>query len=169
MVVEFVHQLLVDEPEYRKLLPNLAVSLRRRPAGAASYDVFQPPEGLTVPVDCLLAMRGLCGCCGRSCFPFTPSNCFELAKDCYRRCMFDDALALLKHAVKHDRQASYYYLKAMTEMHLGRCQDALSSVREMLAAQADGLNDGLAPTMEGYNGPLRAQIDELAKFVEAHP
>jgi hypothetical protein len=167
MVREFLNQLLLERAEYLKLEPNVDVSLRRRPGAAVTgYDVFQAPEGLTVPVDCLLAMRG-CACPSPNCFAFTPSNCFELAKDCYRRCMFKDALALLKHAVKHDRQASYYYLKAMTELQLGSCQDALASVREMLGAQAEGLTDGLAATMEGYNGPYRAQVDELAKVADA--
>jgi hypothetical protein len=168
MVLDFLHQLLLEEPEYQKLVPNVGVSLRPRPAAAGGYDVFQAPEGLTTPVDSLLAMSGCCGCGSSKCFPFTPSNCFELAKACYRMCMFSDAVALLKHAVKHDRQASYYYLKAMTEMQLGHCQDALASVREMQAAKAAGLDEALAPTMEVYNGPLRAQVDELARFAETH-
>jgi hypothetical protein len=171
MVVEFVNQLLLDPAEYRKLIPNVSVTLRRRPGAAAvaaaTYDVFEPPAGLKTSVECLLAMRGCC-CSSSACFPFTPANCFDLAKDCYRRCMFADALALLNHAVKHDRQASYYYLKAMVEMQLGHCKDAMASVREMLGAQAEGLNDGLAETMEGYNGPLRAQIDELAKVADTN-
>jgi hypothetical protein len=162
LVVEFVHELLAEEPEYRKILPNVGVTLRRR-TEAAGYNVFETPSGLTTPVEQLLALRGACG---PNCFPFTPANSFELAKACYRMCMYSDALALLNHAIRHDRQASYYYLKAMTEMQLGRCQDALASVREMLGAQAEGLSEGLSATQEGYNGPLRAQVDELARFAE---
>jgi hypothetical protein len=165
LALEFVHQLLAEEPEYQKILPNIGVTLRRRTEAAAGYDVFQAPAGLSTPVDQLLALRGTCG---PNCYPFTPANCFELAKACYRMCMYSDALALLNHAIRHDRQASYYYLKAMTELQLGRCQDGLASVREMLGAQAEGLNEGLPAIMEGYNGPLRAQVDELARFAETN-
>jgi hypothetical protein len=80
-----------------------------------------------------------------------------------------DALILLNHAVRQDPTAAYYYLKALTEMRLGKCQDALKSVRDMLAAQSAGESEGLSVIMERYNGPLRAQIDELAKFAADNP
>jgi hypothetical protein len=166
LVLEFVGQFLVtDDPEYQKLRPSgpdshIGVFLRPR-GGRPPLDVFQPPPGLVTPVHQLLAMRG---CWAANCFPFTPANCFDLAGDCYRWGLYYDAVALLDHALFQDRQASYYYLKAMSELQLGRCPEAMASVREMVAARAAGRNEGLSVVMERYNGPLRARIDDLVKF-----
>jgi hypothetical protein len=157
MVADFVSQsLLSDNAEYKKLSPNLKVSLHVR-----EFDVFQPPPGLATPPDQLLSILGECP---TSCYPYTAANCFNSARACYRRGLYQDALALLNHAARQDTQASYFYLKAMTELRIGRCQEALASVRGMVAAEAAGRNDGLRPVMENHNGPLRARIDELAKL-----
>jgi hypothetical protein len=161
MVADFVSQsLLSDNAEYRKLSPNLKVSLRSR-SEAREFDVFQPPPGLATPADQLLSILGECP---PSCYPFTAANCFNSARACYRMGLYQDALALLNHAARQDTQASYYYLKALTELRMGRCYEASASVRAMVAAEASGRNDGLRPVMENHNGPLRVRIDELAKL-----
>jgi hypothetical protein len=161
MVTDFVSQsLLSDNAEYKKLAPNLNVSLSAR-SEAPEFDVFQPPPGLATPTDQLLATLGEYP---TSCYPFTAANCFNSARACYRLGLYQDALALLNHAARQDTQASYFYLKALTELRLGRCYEASASVRSMVAAEAAGRSDGLRPVMENHNGPLRVRIDELAKL-----
>jgi hypothetical protein len=128
-----------------------------------SVDVFQPPADLATPAPDLLALLGQCPAC--CCYPFTPANCFRLAKDCYRLGLYADTIALLRHAVARDGQASYYYLKAYVELQAGLCHDAVASVQEMLAASAAGRTEGLEITKELYNGPVRGYVDDLAKFI----
>jgi hypothetical protein len=53
----------------------------------------------------------------------------------------------------------------MSQLQLGRCQEAEASVRAMLAAQAAGRDAGLKETMVRFNGPLRARVDDLAKLI----
>ena len=143
----------------RAMKSNLVVQIEPPPP-AAAFDPFQPPSGLATPAECLLAMRGWCQ---PKCFVFSPTNCLELAGYCYRIGLYQDAIALLEHAAHQDAQASYFYLKAMAELQIGRCHDAMSSVQKMAGAQAAGRTDGLGPIMQRFNGPMRVQLDELYK------
>jgi hypothetical protein len=163
VVNDFLGQFLLEEEDYQRLLQNptnVVVSLRPRDE-VPPPDLFQPPPGLVTPANQLLAMRG---CWAPNCFPFTAANSFDLAGDCYRMGLYYDAIALLDHALGQNRQASYYYLKAMSELHVGRCPEAVASVRQMVAAQTAGRNEGLSVVMERYNGPLRARIDDFVKL-----
>jgi hypothetical protein len=165
MVTEFLGQVLLEDDDYKKLLPNLVVGLRPQPGPPVVFDPFQPPPGLATPAEHLLAMEGYCH---PNCFPYTRANCFDLARTCYRACLYHDAIALLDHAIRQEPQACYYYLKAMSQLQLGRCQEAEASVRAMVAAQAAGRDAGLKETMVRFNGPLRARLDDLTKLINAN-
>jgi hypothetical protein len=160
----------MDKPKRDALLramkDNLVVQIGRPQPAVAAFDPFQPPSGLATPADQLLAMRGWCQ---PKCFVFSPQNCLDLAGYCYRMGLYQDAIALLEHAALQDAQASYFYLKAMAELQIGRCHHALSSVQKMAGAQAAGRSDGLGPIMQRYNGPMRVQLDELYKVANPVP
>jgi hypothetical protein len=158
----FLGQFLLEDDEYQRLLPNLVVGLRPRLGPPRVFDPFQPPPGLATPAETLLAMQGYCH---PNCYAYTRANCFDLARTCYRAGLYYDAIALLDQAIRQEPQACYYYLKAMSQLQLGRCQEAQTSVREMIAAQAAGRDAGLKETMVRFNGPLRARLDDLAKLI----
>ncbi len=172
---------LLNEADYKSLEQGLSVSLRPRAAAPppatpptlapamvpppaprkVAIDPFQLPEGYTPGIGALV------GCVGElpvGAFPFTPANCMRLAMAAYRRSQFEDAVVLLNHAAKQDGQAAYYYLKAMSELQLGRGHDALASVQAMNAARSDGRIDGFDVIRERFNGPYRAHLTELAKL-----
>jgi hypothetical protein len=48
--------------------------------------------------------------------------------------MYADALAFVNHGLKLSNHARLYLLKAVCEMHLGRCRDAETSVFQFRAA-----------------------------------
>ncbi len=175
---------LLNEADYKSLEQGLGVSLRPKAAVAqpavppavpralgptmvpppprkVAIDPFQLPEGYTPGIGALV------GCVGGlpvGAFPFTPANCMRLAMAAYRRGQFEDAVVLLNHAAKQDGQAAYYYLKAMSELQLGRGHDALASVQAMNAARADGRINGFGVILERFNGPYRAHLTELARL-----
>jgi hypothetical protein len=127
-------------------------------------DPFLPPDGMVTAPDCLIELLGFFG---HHPFVYSDSNCFDLASAAYRYCYYEDAIALLSHAIEQYPQAHYYYLRGMAQMKAGLGHDAIASADGVLDAEAAGNYGGLDRVRERFNGPLGVQFRQLLQLRQA--
>ncbi|MEK6260927.1 MAG: hypothetical protein AABP62_20190 [Planctomycetota bacterium] len=120
---------------------------------------FGIPEGLKTAPEILLPSLGY----GPAhCFPLTPTTCFDVGYKCYTYGLYQDALAFANHGLQQCNHARIYLLKAMCEMHLGRCDDArVTLVKYRHASLRPQESVGLAVAREKLNDPMRARLKIL--------
>lgn len=128
------------------------------PTQVSEIDPFLPPPGMVTAPECLLESLGFFGHHG---FVYSAQNCFDLASACYKHCYFEDAIALMTHAIAQDPQARFYYLRGMAQMQAGFYHDAIESADGVWRAQAAGLANGLAVVRERFNGPSAVNFRQL--------
>ena len=132
------------------------------PAGPrVEIDPFLPPAGMTMSPECLIEAMGFYG---HRPFVYSASNCFDLASACYKYGYYEDAIALLSHAIEQEPTARYYYLRGMSQMKAGLSYDAAESADGVWTAQSAGHTAGLDRVRERFNGPLAVQFRELLKL-----
>lgn len=120
---------------------------------------FGFPENLETPPEKLLPMLGYGP---SSCFPLTPLTCFDVGYKCYANGLYLDALAFADHGVKMSNHARLYLLKAVCEMHLGRCEAAMDSLRKYRSAMMIPTEMyGLASAQTRINDPMRVRLEFL--------
>lgn len=120
---------------------------------------FGIPEGLKTAPEILMPSLGY----GTAhCFPLTPTTCFDVGYKCYTYGLYQDALAFANHGLQQCNHARIFLLKAMCEMHLGRCDDArVTLVKYRHASLRPQESVGLAVARERLNDPMRARLELL--------
>ncbi len=120
---------------------------------------FGIPERLKTAPEILLPSLGY----GPAhCFPLTPTTCFDVGYKCFTYGLYQDALAFANHGLQQCNHARIYLLKAMCEMHLGRCDDArVTLVKYRHASLRPEESVGLAVARERLNDPMRARLEIL--------
>lgn len=120
---------------------------------------FGIPEGLKTAPEILLPSLGYGS---PHCFPLTPSTCFEVGYKCYARGMYEDALAFANHGLALSNHARIYLLKAMCEMQLARCDEAIATlIKYRHAALRPEESVGLWQARETLNDPMRVRLERL--------
>lgn len=117
------------------------------------------PSGLETPGSVLIPKLGY----GPAhCFPLTPTTCFDAAYKCYTLGWYADALAFADEGLTMSNNARLYLLKAVCEMHLGHCDDAVNAMANYRLAEiipAEGV--GLYAAQERINNPMRLRLEAL--------
>jgi outer membrane biosynthesis protein TonB len=146
-------------PPYSPLPATRSATVLTPPA-----DPFLPPDGMVTAPECLIELLGFFG---HHPFVYSDSNCFDLASAAYRYGFYEDAIALLSHAIAQYPQAHYYYLRGMAQMQAGLGHDAIASADGVLDAEAVGDFGGLDRVRERFNGPLGVQFRQLLQLRQA--
>lgn len=128
---------------------------------AVASDPFLPPPGMVTPPETLICTLGFFG---HHPFVYSADNCFDLASAAYKCGYYEDAIALLSHAIEQEPQARYYYLRGMAQLQAGLASDAIASADGVLDAEAAGNFGGLDRIRERFNGPLGEQFRELLEL-----
>ena len=150
----------IEPRPYVEPRPYIAPVAEPEHSGMAE-DPFQEPEGLCTPVSELLQTLGYSGCCcGENCFPFTPEMCYEVAIKAYQHGLFQDAKALVQHALKSESRPEYVYLEALSEFGLGECHAALEASRRLKMMRETG---SLKYLKERLAGPRVSRLQALLK------
>ena len=124
-------------------------------------DPFEEPEGMLTPSAELLQALGYSGCCcGDKCFPFTAEMSYEVAIKAYQHGYFQDAKALVKHALKSTTRPEYLYLESLAELALGECHDALQAARRVKTMRE---TSALKYLKERLSGPRVSKLQTLLK------
>jgi len=120
---------------------------------------FGVPEGLKTAPEILLPSLGY----GTPhCFPLTPSTCYDVGYKCYTWGLYQDALAFANHGLALSNHARLYLLKAMCEMQLARCDEAIASLTKYRhAALRPEESVGLWQARETLNDPMRVRLERL--------
>lgn len=124
----------------------------------SAIDPFLPPSGMTTAPYCLIEAMGFYG---HHPFVYSASNCFDLASACYKYGYYEDAIALLSHAIEQEPMAHYYYLRGMSQMKAGQAYEAMASADGVWDALSAGRAGGLARVRERFNGPVAWQFRQL--------
>jgi|GEM_PF-4983587 len=117
------------------------------------------PKGLETPGSVLIPRLGF----GPAhCFPLTPTTCFDAGYKCYSLGWYADALAFADEGLTMSNNARLYLLKAVCEMHLGHCDDAVNAMAnyrlsEVIPSEAVGLYSA----QERINEPMRLRLEAL--------
>jgi len=110
-------------------------------------DLFDPPDGLTIPAKQLLAELGIYT--GRECVPYTQRFCLDVAVNCYLQRRYKDSLAFAKQSIEFEATAAAVFIRALNELALGMCDDAQVSA---------ALLKTLIPLDRGYYRVLRERF-----------
>ncbi|QDT36726.1 outer membrane protein assembly factor BamD [Stratiformator vulcanicus] len=152
---------LAQPPAYEAPSQPLAADTSAEPSYTGGINPFTPPDGMATPIDSLLCRTGQGAV---KCFVFSPRNCFDLAAACYRRGLYQDAIALLDRALQYGPNAGYFYLRGMAEMQIGECDAAGESAQGVAQSLRAGNIGGLDRIGERFNGPVAIQMRALIEL-----
>lgn len=98
---------------------------------------FIVPEGLSMPVDCLLALLGHNANHGLDGvpFPFSVDECVWLAEECFKKRLYIDAVAIATHGIRFEKRPSLIYIRGASQLGLGQADLAAASLRELSSMQ----------------------------------
>lgn len=134
----------------------------------SGYDPFEVPEGLSMPVDSLLA------CLGYNSdhrmdgvpFPFTVEMCVRLAEGCYKRGLYMDARAIAEHGLKTQRIPALFYIRGASELALGDSVSALRSIKDLLPIHPRSAS---TQSLANISGPISVRFIIALRAVREEP
>ncbi len=126
--------------------------------------IFQPPTGLTKPVDVLLRELGFIDCCSVApCVPYSYHFCMEVAIKCHVQERYADSLAFVARATEIRVTPASLFLRALDELALNECDAAAETVLQLKALPSQGTDFGWL--REKLSSPLTVRLKALFESV----
>ena len=126
--------------------------------------IFEPPPGLTKPVDVLLRELGFVDCCSPPpCIPYSYNFCMEVAIKCHVQGRYTDSLAFVSHAAAIRITPAALYLKALNELAVNECDAAATTVVQFNALPS--LGSDITWLREKLSSPLTVRLKALFEAV----
>lgn len=126
--------------------------------------IFQPPTGLTKPVDVLLRELGFIDCCSATpCVPYSYHFCMEVAIKCHVQGRYVDSLAFVARATEIRVTPASLFLRALDELALNQCDSAAETVIQLRALPSQGTDFGWL--REKLSSPLTVRLKALFEAV----
>lgn len=129
------------------------------PAVVVPKALFEPPTGLTMPVEKLLWELGFLDTPTPQCTPFGYRFCMEVAVKCHVQRRYVDSLAFVTRALELRETPAALYLKALDELATNHCDEAAATVVRFKATVA-GRTD-FEWMREKLSSPLTVRLKDL--------